>query len=329
MKSIYKSHFSKEKTIERNFPSGFRTNVIKEKTVTSQYEFTNGETKEILLDGIKISIRNAEINPPSIVDVEHSFPFLKMHFELEGSSLYTPKNDKSVPVCIPGGYYNFFYLPEVKGTLRYDSKVRSTLEIIFTEAYLKRVFGHSFKNASSGFGEAIEKKQPFLMWQKSMPITPQLRVIIDEIINCKFKDEIKKVYLESKITEILSILFDYLKEKKNIFSGKVINEDNISKIIEAEEILRKNLKKPPNIIELSSILGINQFKLKHNFKLVFEKPIFSYLTKLRMEKAKLLILKEGYTIAEASYEVGYKNPQHFTVAFKKVFHFLPSKLKRN
>ena len=45
-----------------------------------------------------------------------------------------------------------------------------------------------------------------------------------------------------------------------------------------------------------------------------------------MEKAKTLILNENYTVAEASYKVGYKNPQHFTVAFKKMYGYLPSEL---
>ncbi|WP_103192391.1 helix-turn-helix domain-containing protein [Formosa algae] len=37
--------------------------------------------------------------------------------------------------------------------------------------------------------------------------------------------------------------------------------------------------------------------------------------------------EQGYTIAETAYEIGYKNPQHFTAAFKKKYNYLPSKLK--
>ncbi|SIS85952.1 AraC-type DNA-binding protein [Zobellia uliginosa] len=95
----------------------------------------------------------------------------------------------------------------------------------------------------------------------------------------------------------------------------------------AESVLKKNLQNPPTILELSVITGINQFKLKQNFKWVFGKPIFTYVTELRMEEAKKLTRDEGCTISETAYRVGYKNPQHFTAAFKRKYNYLPSRLK--
>ncbi|MBD1260517.1 helix-turn-helix transcriptional regulator [Maribacter polysiphoniae] len=328
MKSTLKSSSFTEKTIVRNYPKGFKSEELREETVVSSSSLVKGETKEIFLDGIKISIRKGKINPPLIIDVEHNFPFFKMHFEIEGNSHYTPKNDRSVAVKIPNGHYNFFFLPMVKGKLRYDCYKRNTLEILFTKDYLKRVFGHSYRAVSSSFGDALERDIPFLMWKHSKPITSQLQFIIDEIINCTYEGAIKKAYLESKITEILTLFFDSLKNKKT-YQEKNITEDDYLNILKAETIIKKNLKNPPTILELSQITGINQFKLKQNFKLVFGMPIFSYLTELRMVKAKKLILEKGYTVTEASYEIGYKNPQHFTTAFKRKYNYLPSKLKKH
>lgn len=326
MKSILKSDSFTEKTLTKKHPLGLRSLDLNEKDIKYSNATLNVNTKEIILDGIKISIRNEQITPPFIIEVEHSFPFLKMHFEIEGSSKYTPKNTLSVPVTIPNGHYNFFYLPKVKGTLRYDSTHRKTLEIIFTKAYLKKVFGASFKDASSEFGIALENNSPFLMWEQSKPITPQLHLIIDKIINCNYKGGLKKAYLESKTIEILTLFFDEIQHKKNNQKA-FLNKDDYAKILNAEVLLKENLKKPPTISELSKLTGINQCKLKQNFKLVFNQPIFTYVTELRMEKAKNLITNQGYTIAETAYEVGYKNPQHFTAAFKKKHNYLPSSLK--
>ncbi|WP_299781507.1 AraC family transcriptional regulator [uncultured Formosa sp.] len=326
MKSVLKSDSFAQKTITRTFPKGFKTSQLNEETLISSSALVIGETKEMVLDGIKINVRNGLITPPFIVDVEHDFPFLKIHFEIEGSSRYTPRNDKSVAVYIPHGHYNFFFLPEVNGRLEYDCTKRKTLEILFTKDYLERVFGQTFKNINAEFGEALEKDMPFLMWKQSKPITSQLHLIIEEIVNCKYKECIKKAYLESKITEILSIFFDCLTHKKK-HQEQHVNKDDYLKIIHAESIIQKNIKNPPSILELSHITGINQFKLKQNFKLIFGKPIFTYITELRMEKAKKLITEKGYNITEASYAIGYKNPQHFTAAFKKTHNYLPSKLK--
>jgi len=327
MKSTFQSEHFTEREIVKTYANGFRT----QKLIEEHMEYKNSDVeldlKEIFLNGLHINIRHEKIKPPFVMQVEHDFPFLKMHFEIKGSSQYIPNNDQSLPVSIPSGHYNFFFLPKVKGTLTYNRPIRKTLEINFTKGYLKRVFGHSFMEASSTFGEALKNDEPFLMWEQSKPITPRLHMIIQEIMDCTFDGPIKKIYMESKVMEILTILFNDLKHKKD-FEKTLVDED-YTKILEAGSMLRNNLRNPPTIPELSIITGINQFKLKQHFKLVFRKPIFTFITDLRMERAKQLIVDKGYTITETAYEVGYKNPQHFTAAFKRKYNYLPSSLKNN
>ncbi|WP_317044780.1 AraC family transcriptional regulator [Olleya sp. Bg11-27] len=59
---------------------------------------------------------------------------------------------------------------------------------------------------------------------------------------------------------------------------------------------------------------------------MFSTTIFKDISCLRMEEAKLLILEEKFTIAVAAYHVGCKHHQHFTVAFKKIYGYVPSHL---
>ncbi len=46
-----------------------------------------------------------------------------------------------------------------------------------------------------------------------------------------------------------------------------------------------------------------------------------------MNEARRLLLSGEMNIAEVADTVGYKNPNHFTTAFKKYFGFVPSELK--
>ena len=48
-----------------------------------------------------------------------------------------------------------------------------------------------------------------------------------------------------------------------------------------------------------------------------------------LEKAIAMLSTSRYTVSEVAYEVGYKNAHHFTVAFKKRFGYLPSKINTN
>ena len=60
---------------------------------------------------------------------------------------------------------------------------------------------------------------------------------------------------------------------------------------------------------------------------MFHTTIFAYYNGLRMERAKYLLMDSGKSISEVSDEIGYKNPQHFTVAFKKKFGLSPKNFK--
>ena len=74
-------------------------------------------------------------------------------------------------------------------------------------------------------------------------------------------------------------------------------------------------------------MGTNQQTLKKGFKELFGTTIWGYYNNLRMETAKDLLINQEKSIAEVADNIGYKNPQHFTVAFKKKYGILPSILK--
>lgn len=87
-----------------------------------------------------------------------------MHFEIEGSNQYTPREStRGIPINVPHGHYNFFYLPEVDGTLNFNTNRRKTLEIHFTDAYVKRLLGGDLKDTSDGFSEALRQQKRFVM----------------------------------------------------------------------------------------------------------------------------------------------------------------------
>lgn len=77
---------------------------------------------------------------------------------------------------------------------------------------------------------------------------------------------------------------------------------------------------------LSNEIQSNECSLKKTFKSTFNTTIFSYIKEQKMLKAKQLLLDSNTTINEVADFIGYKNPQHFTTAFKRHFGYVPSKL---
>ncbi|HEX8037697.1 MAG TPA: AraC family transcriptional regulator, partial [Chryseosolibacter sp.] len=70
--------------------------------------------------------------------------------------------------------------------------------------------------------------------------------------------------------------------------------------------------------------GTNTNKLLNLFKKVFGKSIFEYIVEQRMDHARKLLREEGMPVAEVSRHLGYKNPNHFSTAFKKRVGVNPS-----
>lgn len=322
MKTIitYKDNYSKPiKTITRKF----NLNSFEENTSKFYFDAEQITKKEVFFEGAKIVIANFNVKNPFSIDVEHDFPFIKVQFELEGYSEYLPNCKGSLPVLIDNGQYNFFYFPKVNGKLKYK-KPRKIVQIQFTETFIKNAFRDFFK-ISDDFGKALRKKKPFILFPKSKPISYKMHLILNDIINCSFDKEIKEVYLSSKIKEILSLL---VVDIKQIPSNELTRAD-LQKIEQAEQILMQNLQNPPTILNLSKEIGINQQKLKTLFKKHFKSSIYKYVSSQRMLLAKKLLANQDLTISEIALKIGYKNPQHFTVAFKKKFAILPKDFRQN
>lgn len=281
--------------------------------------------RSIILDGCRVFIRNLRLQRPMEFDMKQDFPFMKLHFVLEGKIHYEPNSDEGLPITVNDTQYNFFYLPEVDGKLLVCSGNVSTIDIEFDEEFIKRLLKSDFYKIAGTFVQAIQYKIPFKMWDEAKKIDLFLNSKVDEILLDSQKHEIDIIKLET----LLNTLFRYLLLKMDTKGHKlppILKKEERAQVEQAEKILRQHLKEPITIEELARSLGTNRHKLNRNFKKVFNEPIFSYLTRLRMHKARALLIKKEMNISEVSYSVGYKNSQHFTVAFKKFFGYLPSKL---
>lgn len=328
MKAIYKIENLPNNKVVKTYNNNLIISEITEEKTNLDTSFSNSHNIEILLEGIILNIRYDSLSEPIKLNILHNTPCIRVDFEIEGHSSYKPENSYSLPVVIKNNSYNFFYFPKVKGTVTYRTKMRKSLSIMVTKDYLNKVFNNNIKDVSLDFDNAIENNTPFKMFATNNIIPSTLLFILNDIISCSYQKEIKQVYLESKIKEIFCFLFSEMKPKKADKQVNNLNKTEYLLITKAEKALQQNLNKSFTIENLASLVGMNQYKLKQNFKLVYKEPIFTYLTNIRMVKAKNMLLKDDFSVTEVAYAVGYKNPQHFTAAFKRKFNYLPSDLRK-
>lgn len=154
------------------------------------------------------------------------------------------------------------------------------------------------------------------------------KVCINNISMEIFKGNKRSIFLKKWVLKLLnsSILniSHGLEQSKTI----VVGIEDQKKLYKAKNILIENMASPPDLKKLASMCSINEHKLKNGFKNLFGDPPKSFLRKLRMEKAKEMIMERGLSVTETALCVGYSNPSAFSAVFSK-FHGSPPSYFKN
>ena len=104
--------------------------------------------------------------------------------------------------------------------------------------------------------------------------------------------------------------------------GKIKDYD-IPYIFAAQKLIDDNPKIDFKITDLAQKVGINEFKLKYGFKVIFKKGVHQYRLSVRLQHAKSKLEETDLTIEQIAYTVGFKSRDGFANAFKKEFKISP------
>lgn len=304
------------------YTEGFKCPNLAETKYSLQREGASSQVVEMQLDGLIISYREAQIEKEFSIVVTYDFSLLKMHFELEGLSSFYSSDKNYQNIIIPGGYHQFFYHPKVHGTLRYSCN-RKSFEVMLTPLFLQKHFGPDLC-ALDHITTAISANKQALLNSTPLPITPKIKYIIQDILKNTFLYQLKANYIENKIVELL--LEQLNQHSQSLMPATKIK--NAEKIAQAKHFIEQNIGNTITLTDIAKEVGINSFLLKTEFKNQFLYSPIAYHSELRLTYAHNELRKGFSNVSEIAYKIGYKNPQHFTTAFKKKFGYCPSELKK-
>ncbi|OKH45226.1 AraC family transcriptional regulator [Calothrix sp. HK-06] len=159
-----------------------------------------------------------------------------------------------------------------------------------------------------------------LYYSSAGTITSAMQVVLQQILHCPYQGTTKRIYLESKVFELMSLLVEAdLAERKDKKDTPKLKNDDIERIHYAKKILLQRLDDPPSLMELARIAGLNDCTLKRGFRQCFGTTVFGYLHNYRLEKAQQLLLIGDMSIAEVASCVGFASRSYFATAFRKKF----------
>lgn len=165
------------------------------------------------------------------------------------------------------------------------------------------------------------EEQPYFVVSGS--ITPKMQTALQQILNCPYQGAIARMYLESKVWELMALQLAQTIEDKERQSKHFLKKEDRDRLNLAQNILRDRFDNPPSISNLAQEIGLNECALKRGFRQLFGTTVFGYLYQQRMEYAKQLLQQRELNVSQVAKKVGYSSQSRFATAFRKKFGINP------
>ncbi|MEM0941623.1 MAG: AraC family transcriptional regulator [Bacteroidota bacterium] len=324
---VYSSEMN-EMIMEARYPDIFSnaSEGITERKYSVDLFFGKGGIKEVFFENIYIGFGEFYLFNDTNFYYESESDFVEMTFLLDGY-MCTTSSTFEKDFILGKGFHNIVYIKNFKGSQLSSAKQASKILKINLSPSLFLKYMPNGNNAFQKMKTCIERGKNHLLFESNFMITSQMYSIIADILGCNRKGLYKKMYLESKVIELLMLQMEQI--HPDIFSeSHSLKKHYVEKIYYVKELLESDIKSVMSLADLAKKVGSNTCTLKKGFKELFGTTIYSYWKGLRLQEAKIMLCNEQISVKEVAERIGYRNPEHFTNAFKKQFGVLPSKVKK-
>jgi len=149
------------------------------------------------------------------------------------------------------------------------------------------------------------------------------------------REELKAAYFNTPVlppkryeamVKLLSVFAQYL----SMMSNQMLVQQNKAEppvVTRAKEFMQQNHTEDLSLSQVAKAVNTSTFYFCKLFKKVTGINFTDYLSRLRIEKAKNLLLNTNLRISEIAYEVGFQSLTHFNRVFKKLLGQSPTEYR--
>ena len=284
--------------------------------ITWQYpeQLGKGMYREIQLrQGIELGIESHQLHDDLIVQTPERSHVLEYVFEISGISN-----------CTTSGQYALYG----SGIAPIETWSSSAAEpIVEVNVHIKPEVFQAFLGdrelASMGLEHLIRESDRYY-YNRCGTTTVAMQTVLHQILHCPFQGITKKIYLESKVWELMALLIEEEKEKHEVKrSPMTLKPDDVDRIHHAKKILTEQIDNPPLLLDLARQVGLNDCTLKRGFREVFGTTAFGYLHDYRLEQARQLLLENRLNISEIAARIGFGSCSYLSKVFRKKYGVSP------
>ncbi|NJP20298.1 MAG: helix-turn-helix transcriptional regulator [Hydrococcus sp. CRU_1_1] len=271
-----------------------------------------------LRPGLEIEICNIRLRDRVILNCPENYNCLEYHFHLFGQheDKYATVIDKEYAIYGSGC--------TSKGKI--DGAEQKALEVVI---YIEpKIFQSFFSNSTE---QLTTELQPLVRpieeecYTRVATLTPTMQNILWQILKCPYLGFTKRMYLEAKAFELVSLALEREIEMRRSERrvSQSLKPGTVERIYQAKTFLLQNLHNPPSLVTLAQQVNLSDYTLKRGFRQVFGKTVFGYLHDYRLEQARQLLESGDMNVTEVGQAVGFASRSYFASAFKKKFGHNP------
>ena len=142
-----------------------------------------------------------------------------------------------------------------------------------------------------------------------------------EAMHIKAFDYLLKPWKEERLCELIDTAIENVRSMQKTDSIVHSQKDIIKDYID------RNYKKDISAKDVAGILGYSDVYFSKVFKQLFDDNFINYLTKIRIDRAKVLLKDISFNIKEVGKSVGYADSNYFTKVFKRSIGMSPSEYR--
>lgn len=286
--------------------------VVKADTPVSSYEYTIAEIDNMLAESEETHFGDKQRRKASSIVLIEDDPSLRSYMEQRLSEYYNvyaacngnegiAKAEKIFPQIV----ITDLMMPQADGfdvCRKLRSNIKTSHIPILVLSGLGRHTENKIKALESGANVFIDK--PF-----------DMDFLLKQVENLiKNQDELKKSYSKKYIAEPAKITISST------------DEDLLRRAMEHIERNMDNIDY--NVESFVSDMGIGRTLLYQKINDILGMSIKEFIMDIRLKRGAQLLAESDLTISEISYLIGFSNPKHFSICFKKQFELTPTEFRK-
>lgn len=138
--------------------------------------------------------------------------------------------------------------------------------------------------------------------------------------------EMNKLFGERNLAKVLGN-FQRAVESVLAVAARRQNEQNSDLVGRIKNFIQKEYNGVLSLYDVAAKMNLNPSYISHAFKKETGQGVVEYITELKMEKAKLLLLDKNLKIVQVAKRLGYNSQSYFNKCFKAQFGMTPRQFR--